>query len=156
MKQSEVTERLTLQRERLDSTKVAIGKLPRSRGQALAFTSLEKGRMYVGELCRELGKAYPYEATKKATTAEGIQEAVDLSTKEIHLGDNEISNLNFLRDDIEVETKVLLDSIREIQAPNDRMDQFVMNTKASEAYRGLLEARMWLGIRLGELRDLNK
>lgn len=149
----EIVTKLTTQRENLDSIKTAINDLPKSRGTALAYTALEKSRMYIGEICRELGKEYPYEATKTATTAEGIQEAIDKSTIVWKIQGNEIVDLNKLRENLETELTTLLNTITLIKLNNNEQDRFVMNCITSEAYRGLKESRMYLGIRLGEIRD---
>jgi len=154
---NETVNTLTKQRERLDAIKIAIGKLPKSRGNAIAFTSLEKGRMYIGEICRELGKSYPYEATKTATTAEGIQDAVDISVNTIEVDTNEIVALNNFRELLNNELKsfevLVFEEKGGIPVSDNARDRFVMNCVIGEAYRGLKETRMWLGIRLGELRD---
>lgn len=153
---NETLKQLTSQRIRLDVIKSKMAKLPRSRGQALAYTALEKGRMYVGEICRELGKEYPYEATKKATTAEGIQDAVDVSDNKVTIDENEIVACNELRDVLDTELGIFLGTVHD---PNNAInlstlvDVFTMAAAIAESYKGLKEARMWLGIRLGEIRD---
>ena len=150
-------DKLTKQRESLDSIKNAITELPKSRGTSLAFTKLKKGRMYIGELALDLGKDFPYEKTKEATTAEGIQDAVDLSSNPLVIGDNEITNLNNLRDLITTEINTFLETTMPIKlAGKSIQERFVMNCNISEAYRGLKESRMYLGIRLGEIRDIAK
>lgn len=151
-----VTKELTEQRVRLDMHKDAISRLPKSRGQALAFTALEKGRMYVGEVCRELGKEYPYEATKTATTAEGIQDAVDVSDKGYTIDANEIVALNDIREHLDKETEHFLILVDSLPKAKWSIKKFTQDCAISEAYRGLKETRMWLGIRLGELRDTAK
>lgn len=162
MKKLNVLESLTSQRVRLDTVKKAMIGLPRSRGASLAFTALEKGRMYIGEMCRELGKEYPYEATKKAIDAKGIQDAVDVSTDtgDIVVNHNEIVSLNILRDNLEKELIVFISITFIVNggiAPSkDNAERFQMSCAVSEAYKGLKEARMWMGIRLGELRDIEK
>ena len=145
--------KLTAQRVSLDMHKDAINRLPASRGKALAFTSLEKGRMYLGEVCRELGMEYPYEATKTATTAEGIQDAVDTSDKAYSIDENEIVALNVIREKLDKETEQLLAVIESLPSSKWTIGKFKIDCAISEAYRGLKEARMWLGIRLGEIKD---
>lgn len=149
----QVMKELTEQRVRLDAIKNAINELPASRGKALAYTSLEKGRMYVGEVLRELGKEYPYEATKKATDAKGIQEAADTSDTVWEVKGNEIVELNRFREVLEQEELIFLNCMEKVQNPIRWRNTFVTSCVVSEAWRGLKEARMWLGIRLGEIRD---
>ena len=161
----EVIDTLSIQRKGLDAIKIAINKLPNSRGKALGFTALEKGRMYIGEVSRELGAEYPYEATKQAVDAKGIQAAVDLADTEtpvISITGNEVVDLNVLREVIEKE----LESFTHTIFPKVSMStyginsglgkKFVLDCNISEAYRSLKESRMWLGVRLGELRDTAK
>lgn len=153
---NETIKALTEQRISLDALKVGMAQFPNSRGKALSFTALEKGRMWIGEVCRELGKEYPYEATKTATTAEGIQEAVDTVTKGtvvFLIKENEITNLNEMRHILEQELTLFVKYLSNIEVPSNWENKFAMDCAASEAYRSLKEARMWLGIRLGEIRD---
>ena len=147
----------TAQRVRLDMHKDAIKRLPASRGTSLAFTALEEGRMWIGEMCRELGHAYPYEATKEATDASGIQEAVDVSDKGYEIDGNEIIALNDLRDYLEKECDQLQSiyfkrKIHKLVIETEE-GRFRLTCAFTEAYQGLKETRMWLGIRLGEIRD---
>jgi len=153
---NEIIKTLTTQRERLDSIKTGLGTLPKSRGTALAFTALEKSRMYIGEICIQLGNENPYEATKTATDAKGIQDAVDTSELVYGTSGNEIIDLNTFRTDLEIELEKLLDVIEKMKSPVGGRNSFVTNCIVSEAYRGLKESRMYLGIRLGELRDIEK
>jgi hypothetical protein len=155
---TETIEQLTSLRVRLDGVEKSVEALPKTRYSSLALTALETGRMYVGEVCRELGKEYPYEATKKAIDASGIQPAVDLSTTGSYLiGDNEIVNLNTLREDLEKHTQVLLDVVANDDFGQDMPDDpekfLPLISACNGAYQGLKEARMWLGKRLGEIRD---
>lgn len=157
-----VVSNLTKQREALDAFKTAINELPKSRGASLAFTALEKGRMYMGEICRELGKEYPYEATKTATTAEGIQDAADISCIIWEVQANEIVELNRLREALEIELDMFIETVFHPEKgistfPKDTvLSNFVIDCNIAEAYRGIKEARMYLGIRLGEIRDNHK
>lgn len=148
---------LTNQRKRLDIIKKGIEHLPKSRGTALAFTALERGRMWIGEICRELGELYPYEKTKTATTAEGIQPAVDVSDAPVQVYENEIVGLNAFREELETECDTFLTiafargdlvTFAGVGTP-----AFKVSVALREAYKGLKEARMWLGIRLGEIRE---
>ena len=162
----EVIDTLSIQRKGLDAIKIAINKLPNSRGKALGFTALEKGRMYIGEVSRELGAEYPYEATKQAVDAKGIQAAVDLADTEtpvISITGNEVVDLNTLREVLEKELDYFMGIIfipkkglnaKLISIGVDK--KFTLDCNISEAYRSLKESRMWLGVRLGELRDTAK
>lgn len=151
-------EKATNLRIKLDSFEKAIASLPRSRYNSLALTRLETGRMYIGEILILLGHEYPYEKTKTATTAKEIVPAADISTDTVELGDNEIVNLNLLREKLDEATKTFLDivfgdkGITSIRL-EDKTKVFVRDTSIAEAYRGIKEARMFLGKRLGELRD---
>lgn len=154
----QVINTLTEQRVRLDALKEGLIQLPNSRGKSLSYTALEKGRMYLGEVCRELGKAYPYEKTKEAVDAKGIQDAVDTSTIEWKIVGNEVVDLNKFREELEQEEVYFLDFIETFNASKgikelSKIDKFKLDCNISEAWRGLKEARMWLGIRLGEIRD---
>lgn len=146
---------LTNERVKLNVIEKKLSLLPRKRYISLALTSLEKGRMYLGEVCRELGHAYPYEATKKATTAEGIQPAVDIVDDKVMIGvnENEIVELNNLRKDLESHIEVLTVIIGETSKSVPSIKKFRLDCAYSEAYRSLKETRMWLGKRLGEIRD---
>ncbi len=151
----DITTLLSDLRKESDGTLQSINSLENSRGKALAYTSLQKGRMYLGELCLLLGSKNPYKETDNATTADGIQKAVDLAVTYQEIKGNEIEQLNALR-------KQLGEDVENIDFIVSRIDatvvlsKFELNCKASEAYRGFVEARMWLGVRLGEIRDNSK
>lgn len=151
-------ELLTERRIELDAMQKAIQLLPPSRVTALAITAIQKGRMYLGEVNFVLGKEFPYEKTKKATTPEGIQPAVDLSDAIWKLRDNEIISLNEIRtelDSITEETTKAMLVCATADSPKDIYTKFILDCNISEAYRSLKEGRMWLGVRLGEIRDNN-
>lgn len=150
---------LSKQRVRLDSILNGMKELPKARGTATAITSLEKGRMYIGEILLGLGKTYPYDKTKTATNPEGIQEAVDKSTVNWKVVGNEIQDLNNYREALQNEVDNFLKEIFDVGVSNygvnNGKDAFILSCNLSEAYRGLKEARMWLGVRLGEIRDIH-
>jgi len=130
----------------------------KSRGLSLATTSLEKGRMYLGEIQGNLGQEFPYEATKTAKTPKEIQEAVEVSKKSINLVDNEITNLNMLREEISKRIDVILSTFMwysEKRKVNNLKEKFLQDANFAEAYRAYKEARMWLGVRLGEIKSNN-
>jgi len=133
-----------------------IDKLPNSRGKALAYTSLQKGRMYLGEVSRDLGTVYPYEKTKTATTAEGIQKAVDTSSENPTISGNEIEQLNKLRDVLQEGLDSLLKeffTLVKTRKTTDLKSRFELDADFAEAYRSIKESRIWLGVRLGEIKD---
>lgn len=136
----------------MDAVLISIKNLPRSRGASASFTALEKGRMYLGEILMLAGHTYPYEATKKAKLAKDIQEATDKAIEGFKVEGNEIEQLNQLRD--------ILGNILDIYV-HDILDVFEVNIDTAytwsivnrEVWKGLKESRMYLGIRLGEIRD---
>lgn len=130
----------------------------RSRGLSLGTTALEKGIMYLGEVQLALGSEFPYEATKKATTPKEIQKALDSSPKTFPLDKNEITNLNSIREVIQGNLNTVLDTFMwyaEQRKNKDIKEKFVQDASFAEAYRSIKEARMWLGIRLGEIKSNN-
>ena len=157
---SNLVKNITIQRVRLDAILTDVRDLPKSRGAALGATSLEKGRMYLGELCGQLSKKdSPYEATKSATTAEGIQDAADKAGNIVSLikGDNEVVNLNVIREALNQEIVKLEATVDNISVQHKTtIDLFKLNSICGEAWRGLKETRMWLGVRMGEIRDNSK
>lgn len=151
---------LSEQRVRLDSILNRMKEFPKSRGTAAAITSVEKGRMYIGEILGVLGKEYPYNKTKDATTAEDIQEATDKSTVVLEVVGNEVVDLNTIREVLQNEVDSFLEEVFNDKHNNlvfqTTKAKFVYDCTVSEAYRGLKEGRMWLGARLGEIRDNSK
>lgn len=148
---------LSEQRVKLDVILSSIKQLPKSREVSLAYTSLQKSRMYMGEILFQLGKQYPYDKTKKATKPSEIEKAVDVSNKVITLDENEIVALNMLRDIIADAINSFLKEVFDVGKSNfgvsGEKDIFILSCNISEAYRGLKETRMWLGVRLGEIRN---
>ena len=156
---NQVIELLTENRVALNGLEKTIERLPRSRYTSLALTSLEKGRMYLGEIALDFGKDYPYEKTKQATSPEMIQKAVDLFEDKIGEIDNEIVTINKLRDELNNTTEEVLELVFNPTTgiitliPELTKHKFIRDCNISEAYRSIKEARMWLGKRLGEIRD---
>lgn len=148
---------LTENRVNLDGIGKSLTLLTGSRYVSLAITALELGRMYVGEIALELGKEYPYEKTKKATSPEQIQKAVDLYEGKIKEHNNEIQAIVSIRESIDNINDNTLKTVNEfvLDSPVKGLDKFKIDCNISEAYRSLKEARMWLGKRLGEIRDEN-
>lgn len=148
---------LSEQRVKLDVVLNSMKQLPKSREVSLAFTSLQKGRMYIGEILFQLGKEYPYDKTKEATKPDEIEKAVDVSNKVIALDENEIVALNMLRDIIADATDSFLKEVFDVGKSSfgviGEKNVFILSCNISEAYRGLKETRMWLGVRLGEIRN---
>lgn len=146
---------VTNDRVRLDGVLKAIQELPRSRGASTAYTKLEYGRMWLGEVCRELGKEYPYEATKKAVEAKDIQAAVDKAQRAMRFDGTEIQKLNLIREYLDNVLNSYIDELfdRDLTC-NDVKSDFKFNVALTNAYTGLKESRMALGLRLGELRDI--
>jgi hypothetical protein len=151
----ETVELLSSKRVTLDVAIAKVNMLPRSRPTSLSATALQLGRMYLGEICMDLGKEYPYEKTKEATTAKGIQEATDTSNKKVTVDDNEIIELNKLRELLGQVNDDILEVVNNcIKAnPMEGLSKFKNDCNVSQAYRSLKEGRMWLGVRLGEIRD---
>lgn len=146
---------VTNDRVRLDGVLKAIKELPSSRGASMAYTNLETGRMWLGEVCRELGKEYPYEKTKEATDAKGIQAAVDKARRALRFDGTEVQRLNLIREYLDNIINSYVDEIfdRDLTC-KDVKDDFRFNVALVNAYTGLKQARMALGLRLGELRDI--
>lgn len=151
---------LSENRVRLDGINKLINKLPRTRYTASAATAVELGRMYMGEVVMSYGGSYPYEATKEATTPEGIQEAVDTYEGNLQLSDNEIVNINKLRELIVETIETSLDIIMQVRTSQQGQQAlnvaFLTDANITAMYTNLKEGRMWLGKRLGEIKDASK
>lgn len=147
-----------LELTRVDLSKVenTMKTLPNTRYSSLALTALELGRMYFGEIALTLGKEYPYEKTKEATTPEGIQAAVDVSNEMLFIEDNEIIKLNKLRGILDTTINSVMPDVIEAvdnMEHQEDSDDFAFMSDIMRTYTSLKEARMWLGKRLGEIRD---
>ena len=155
----EIVEKLS--KVRVDSSTIlntlrGMEETQRSRGLSLATTSLEKGRMYLGEIQGNLGEEFPYETTKTATTAKEIQKAVEVSGKVLPIDSNEILNLNRLREAITIKIEEILECVMWFATEHkvgNLEDKFVRDSNIAEAYRSYKETRMWLGVRLGEIKS---
>lgn len=146
---------LTDNRVKLDFIGKKINNLKRTRATASAATALELGRMYLGEVCFSLGKDYPYHKTKKATKPSEIEPSVDLSDKNPEIVGNEIEEINKLREVIDQINKNSIETINEflVDSPLKGLDKFYADCNVSQAYRSIKESRMWLGVRLKEIRE---
>lgn len=155
--QYKLTKNLTEDRVKLDSVLKSIKALPASRGASMAYTALEFGRMWMGEMCRELGKEYPYESTKTATNASQIVDAVDKADSAFEFKGNEIEQLNGIREYLDNVLSIYTkDSSALSLAPVAKEANVNYRLAFTNMHRGLKESRMALGLRLGELRDIEK
>ncbi|MAT89591.1 MAG: hypothetical protein CMC35_02770 [Flavobacteriaceae bacterium] len=123
------------------------------REVSLAYTALQKGRMYLGECQHDLGAEYPYKKTAEATKPSEIEMGADLCEGYNSLEGNNIENLIKLRGYIDKVTAMALDSYSKGRNNYDVESKFIADCHLSEAYRSLKEARMWLGCALGIIRD---
>lgn len=145
---------LSKNRVELDKIDNTLQKLLPNRYVSLAKTSLELGRMYLGEVELDLGKEYPYEKTKEATKPQEIQPALDV-TKEVYtLTNNTIVDVNKLRGLIDEITKESINTALKASVFSTK-SKFVTKANIASAYTNLKESRMWLGKYLGFIRDNN-
>lgn len=135
----------------------AIDSLPKSRGKALATTALQKGRMYLGEIALRLGADIKYDHSN-VKEAKDIPEATDKAEKSTFLTKGEVNDILAIRKEIEDKILIIDVVVGELNADNltKGIEKFKLDCDISESYRSLKEVRMWLGVRLGELRDQAK
>lgn len=139
-------------RENLDVTLQFIEDLPNSRGKALSYTALQKGRMYLGELAILLGADNKYDHSK-IKEAKNIPAATDLRKISDTVFKEEIPTILEIREDIEQEIGIFDVITTYFNNNNSTIDRFKRDCYVAESYRSIIEARMWLGVRLEEIRD---
>lgn len=140
-----------------DETAIA-RELGYGRELALAYTALQKGRMYLGEIQHDMGAEYPYKGTNQAKDASGISLAVDKAQTPIPLlQGNNIEKLGKLRTTIDEITNEVIEIIFDTEnyPPFTEKLKFKASCHASEAYRSLKESRMNLGMCMGVIKDNN-
>lgn len=116
---------------------------------ALAFTSLELSRMWLGKVLGKLDTPYPYpESTnpeskviKKATDTDAVS---DLEVPEEYKNDP-VAELKLLRGVVTVYTEEIKDIFSHYNHD--------IYPEATFAYEKIMETNMWLGMALGELRE---
>lgn len=141
-----------------------VGSEKIGREIATAYTSLQAGRMWLGEVCFGITGNYPYSGTNEAKKPEDIAKAVDLS-------DTVVTEITKDTNIIEVlgSTRTTIDSILETVHSNytgngyykttvpksmiEAQSTFQMNVNYINAYSKVKEARMWLGVAMGKIRD---
>lgn len=136
------------------------------REVSMCFTSLQMGRMWLGEVLHGLGEAYPYEGTNQAKTPEEIKKAVhtyegDIEVKRWKDG-NIIDNLGDLRNSIDyvidaIHEDYLAYMMQKEALPQDKVENVIKTFNLNQAYMSsfthLREARMILGVAMGKIRD---
>lgn len=137
-------------RVQMDATLKAVRSLIGSRSVSLAVTSLEVSRMWLGKALKGLGEPYPYPESMNPESSE-IKPAVDTSDEtnivpeEHRMG--QVASVKFLRQRVTGHTKQVEELIGKL-APVIALTGF----ESVFAYQHVVEANMWLGVRLGELR----
>lgn len=123
---------------------------------AMAYTSIQVGRMWVGELLFCITGKYPYTKTASATTAKEIEEAVDVASedakeafKEGYAEGNFIGHVNYLREYLDEVFKYVL----EVSTTDTMNIAILFNLNSISCLQHLKEARMNLGLVLGKIRD---
>jgi len=130
------------------------------REVSLAYTALQKGRMYLGEMQHDLGAKYPYEGTNDAKDVIGIAMAVDMFESPVSsLQGNNIENLGTLRKSIDKVVKELeevIAAISDSKLIKIGINKFIQDCNISEGYRSIKEGRMWLGCAMGVIKDISE
>jgi hypothetical protein len=143
-------------RVNLDLLITKVKTLQPSRGTALSITALEKGRMYIGELALMYGADNKYDHSK-VKEAKDIPEATDKHKNQIETKPkDDITSILSIRGEIELELNIINKLIGGVSQEQSPFNKFKRDCYISEAFRSIVEGRMYLGVRLGELRDNEK
>jgi CO dehydrogenase/acetyl-CoA synthase gamma subunit (corrinoid Fe-S protein) len=151
-------------RVKLDQLTKAVKSLKGSREISISITSLQNGRMWLGQVLEVIGTENPYVNDGKRHTVNDIHKLSDASDSGLDLtAMNHIEKVDFLRESIK-DLKIKLGKLNKEKAvemlenADDRKfliasEQFL--TCLSYATKYVIEARMWLGQELGRIRDEN-
>lgn len=130
------------------------------RELATAYTNIQTGRMWLGEVLHDITGEYPYANTNEAKKPEDIKPAVDLSDKEVHVNENYINELGTIRKRIDT----IIDKVENIvlnyyydQKRDTGIVSYIKEANKSFNYGAaiirLKEGRMYLGVAMGIIRD---
>jgi hypothetical protein len=138
-------------RVEMDRTLKALrGEVMPSRAVALSITSLETSRMWLGKVLKVFGEAYPYPESMDSESPR-IDPPADVAKEDTE----SIVPENLHGKGRESQVAILKHLRSVITGQTNQVFQF-LNTiagfEASFAYQHAVEANMWLGVRLGEMR----
>lgn len=149
MNKEELVSELKSTRVNIDGLFQAIAKLPKSREVALAYTSCQLSKMWLGKCLAAVGTDYPYKESKDPSTGNYIAPTADEGITWTMEG-SVIEIIKIFRASIDK----VIEKLKEIQSsalPAVGLDFFPAHT---QAITYLTETGMWLGMELGRIRDL--
>jgi hypothetical protein len=121
-----------------------------TRAISLSITSLELSRMWLGKALKIFGEPYPYPESMDPKSAK-IEPSADVSDD----GMESIIPAELHGQGIKSQVAILK-HLRSILTGHTNQTFQIVNTiagfEASFAYQHVVEANMWLGVRLGELK----
>jgi hypothetical protein len=118
------------------------------RYTALAKTNLEEGRMWMGKILGLIGDAYPY-SEKNIEAVDVTDEKVDFEKHGRYSDENKINLIRKLLD-LQADYIISCDSyVIEFQTTVE--DMLKLQIAIRNAYTGVMQSRMWLGMELAEL-----
>lgn len=140
------------QRVVIDGIFNLIGELPKSREVALAITSAQLAKMWLGKVLQAMEAANPYPESKDPNSQK-IEPTADASTP-VNFPDNYtmVSKLKYLRVQIDgVVEKLVWEKPYSDGYASWKVDENII-LAIRDANKYLTEAGMWLGMELGGLR----
>lgn len=137
-------------RKLIDSLFLSAKTLTPSRAVSSAITAFETSRMFAGLILADLGAENPYPESSNPASSK-IEDRTDVGVildSEGLDGIGYIKKLRALSADLITETSIFVDA-----NPASGMIEFISKT---EMVKGLMLGKMWLGARLGEIKDAEK
>jgi hypothetical protein len=116
---------------------------------SLALTTLEEGRMWLGDMLGHMGAAYPYTGSGKDAAADYTDELLPASTSTSEA-------IILIRRELNPSVEILaawypmLGHIKDLPLKGSPA-MFRLKMAMRNAYTGIKLSRMWMGMRLAEL-----
>jgi hypothetical protein len=137
----------------LDMYANSIKVLPASREASLAFTAMQRAKMWLGKCMEELGTPTPYPQSENPDS-KAIEPPADHTEETIFNSgteSTETAKVKMLRQVLE---KTIIGMKHGVSAIHEGAgNSHFFSIAIQEAYISAVDAKMWLGMRLGAIRE---
>ena len=144
-------------RVNIDEVFQRINSVPKSRETALAYTSAQLSKMWLGKVLQYYGVANPYPNSKDSSniTIEPTADVANIGITSIEVDtEKRIQYIKWLRSIIDQIADVLVWDKEYKDGYNEwkKDEEIILAVRLAKQY--IVESGMWLGMELGRIRDM--
>lgn len=115
-----------------------------------SIKALNLGKMWLGKALGELGESNPYPESTNPQS-DKIEPTADVAKEKVEFSDIDMSNQVAVAKKIRSEIKSMENDLSQMFAPNNTSTD--LGTFVNQSRLALIEANMWIGMKLSDLRE---